>query len=430
MDDHRPYLPPEWSNEERIRTLMGPMPVAQDEVARTARLTFWTAAIHHWCSVTKKLTFTLQESLSAFRRGTQQPLCLPEVLLHMNRLGEVVPLDELPLGESDEESWVGWGRRVFIATPSRFAWNKVKQALGANNIQSKVFVNAKLLQEMCEAVFNSYWNMSLDDQLAASKPLSFSELYSKVGGCVGSADSLHLVVERLVHDGRAATTLRENMTYVKLAVPGSLQKPVITQMELAENELCIAQKTVENNVSKLEQEIAGLQQEVMTALKAKSKTKALASLRRKKRAEKSLFTQMGALENVNACLLQLQETQVNKQVLGAFRNGVEAIRCSIAGDSSADSAANTMDELQQVLEECQDISSLLASGVSSQGTDVDEDMLSEELDQLVAEDQNLNQIDTNLANQMQGLGLPDVPKTNPLASVKDLSGPSYSPPLS
>lgn len=428
MDDLRPYLPPEWSNEERIRTLMGPMPAAQDEVARTARLTFWTAAIHHWCYFTKKLTFTFQESLSAFRRGTQQPLCLSDVLLHMNRLGEVVPLDELPLGEQGEESWVGWGRRIFISAPSRFAWNKVKQALGANNIHSKVFVDTKLLQEMCEAVLNSYWKSSLDDCIAGNKPLSFASLYSKVGDCVGSADNLHLVVETLVHNGRAATTIHKDMTYVKLAVPGDLQKPVITQVEIAENELYVAQKGVENNISQLEHEIASLQQEVMLALKAKSKTKALSLLRRKKRSEKSLSTQMGALENVNTCMLQLQETQINKQVLGAFRSGVEAIRSSIAGDSSADSAATTMDELQQVLEECQDISSLLASGASSQGPDVDDGTLEEELDQLVIEDQDLNSIDTNLANAMQGLEFPEVPKSNPLASVREPSGPSYSPP--
>ena len=61
-------------------------------------------------------------------------------------IGEAIPLDELPLGEREVESWITWGRRVFIAAPTRFAWSRVKQALGLNNIQSKVFVNTKLLQ--------------------------------------------------------------------------------------------------------------------------------------------------------------------------------------------------------------------------------------------------------------------------------------------
>ncbi|XP_064083171.1 uncharacterized protein LOC135199234 [Macrobrachium nipponense] len=225
MDDLRPYLPSEWSNEERIRTLMGPMPTAQDEVARTARLTFWTAAIHHWCYVTKKLTFTFQESLSAFRRGTQQPLCLSDVLLHMNRLGEVVPLDELPLGEQGEESWLAGEEEYSYQLHHDLHGIKVKQALGANNINSKVFVDTKLLQQ--------------------SRRLCWS------------ADNLHLVVEALVHNGRAATTVHKDMTYVKLAVFNNQMVPVtdhqirlssllllIQNSITAENELHVAQKGV------------------------------------------------------------------------------------------------------------------------------------------------------------------------------------------
>ena len=54
------FLPKEWVSEERMRVLMGHMP--HDEVSKTARHTFWSAAIHSWCRATRKPCFTLRVS--------------------------------------------------------------------------------------------------------------------------------------------------------------------------------------------------------------------------------------------------------------------------------------------------------------------------------------------------------------------------------
>ena len=82
MSDRR-YLPLEWGNEERLRVLLGPMP--NEAVARTGRITFWSQAVHAWCRHEQRLVFTLQDALSAFRHGTQQPQCMADVLLAMGR---------------------------------------------------------------------------------------------------------------------------------------------------------------------------------------------------------------------------------------------------------------------------------------------------------------------------------------------------------
>lgn len=65
----------------------------------------------------------------------------------MTSLGEVVPLDQLSLGEQPVESWLGWGRRVFVAGPSRFVWGKLKQAVvGVNSLQGTTLVDTVVLQ--------------------------------------------------------------------------------------------------------------------------------------------------------------------------------------------------------------------------------------------------------------------------------------------
>ncbi|XP_042892946.1 uncharacterized protein LOC122267041 [Penaeus japonicus] len=231
MEDSRTYLPPEWNNEERMRVLLGPMPKLHDTVARNARVTFWTAAIHQWCKKTNKLIFTLQETLAAFRRGTMQGLCIPDVLVHMNSSGEVIPISELPLGEQPEESWIRWGQRVFLAMPSRLAWNKFSKIIGGSNIEGTTYVNTVTLQEMCDQVMKRYWE-SATKNYPANLPVALPLLYQNVSDCVGSTDNLHLIVETLAYQGQAATTVHNGTTFVKFLMPGDTSKPIITMADL------------------------------------------------------------------------------------------------------------------------------------------------------------------------------------------------------
>ncbi|ROT78190.1 hypothetical protein C7M84_003083 [Penaeus vannamei] len=368
MEDNRTYLPPEWNNDERMRVLLGPMPKAQDTVARNARLTFWSAAIHLWCKRTNKLIFTLQETLAAFRRGTQLPLSIPEVLVHMNSTAEVLPIGELPLGEQPQESWLRWGQRVFLATPSRFAWNKFKKIIGVSDIEGTTFVNTVMLQEMCDQVTKRYWE-SATKNYPVNLPVALPHLYHRINECIGTADNLHLVVETLAYQGLAATTVHNGTTYVKFVMPGDTSKPEITLADLAEINLLCAVEQVQDNINSINAEITELQVNAKASLKSGSRV----------------------------------------------QTGVEAIRDSFKGDLSAEGVANTMDELQEVLEECQDINSVLATGVTEQ--DVDDTALLKELDELMSTDQKSSKQHEELINSMSSLTLPDVPKRNPLSSL-------------
>ncbi|XP_037782063.1 charged multivesicular body protein 7-like [Penaeus monodon] len=188
------------------------------------------------------------------------------------------------------------------------------------------------------------------------------------------------------------------------------------------NLLC-ALEQVQDNINNINAEITEQQNNAKSSLQSGSKVQALSCLRKKRTLEKSLSKQLGALENVSNCLQQLQETRINKcnginanrQILHAFKTGVQAIRESIAYDLSAEGVANTMDELQEVLEECKDINSLLNTGVMEE--DVDDTSLQEELEQLMSTDQKSVTHHEELTKSMSGLTLPDVPQSNPLSSL-------------
>ncbi|CAL4170147.1 unnamed protein product, partial [Meganyctiphanes norvegica] len=413
---HEDYLPVEWNDNERMRVMLGAMPQPKDNVAHQARINFWTAAVIRWLMSTKKLTFTLQDAQRAFQRGTQQPLCLPEILSHMHKKAELVPVTELPNLTNSEETWLSWGNRIFIASPSRYAWTSLKQAVGVNILANISLVSTSLLESNIKGTHRE----NLIDFELSPKPIDLDALYLMRGEKLGGINNMFCVVEALVRQRRAAMTVHDQTTYVKFAQLGDIKAPVITQLDLAEKRLYNAQQELETRVTALTQDIAKFRKEAKEASLFGLKVKALSALRRKKRAEASLELDLKKADNVAACLLQLQEAHMNKSVLGAYQVGVTALHEAVAG--KGDEAALTMDQLQEVLEEVEDVSSSLAGGVGQQEETIDN--LEAELEQLMTDGKTQ-------ASNTQDMELPEIPASNPLseALLEDMSStplPSWS----
>lgn len=93
---------------------------------------------------------------------------------------------------------------------------------------------------MCSTVLEYVWAKRGRDSLLTTE----GELYTQVAGVVGSADNLHLVVEALVAEGRAATLTHHGTTYVKFVLPGDTGRPAITQAELGESRVLLVCRSV------------------------------------------------------------------------------------------------------------------------------------------------------------------------------------------
>lgn len=87
---------------------------------------------------------------------------------------------------------------------------------------------------MCSTVLEHVWG-----ERALHPPLTTErELHTLMGGAVGTADTLHLVVDALVAEGRACTVIHNSTTYIKFVLPGDTVPPAITQGELGEYSSC------------------------------------------------------------------------------------------------------------------------------------------------------------------------------------------------
>ncbi|KAF2364458.1 Snf7 family, partial [Trinorchestia longiramus] len=144
-------------------------------------------------------------------------------------------------------------------------------------------------------------------------------------------------------------------------------------------------RVLEGRVEQLSDLRSLLQQQAKRSLNNGNRTQALSLLRRKRRVEASLQTHLGALENASSCCEQLRDSRINREVIAAFRNSALALKELLSGDTSPDSAAETMDQLQEVLDECKDVSESVSGPVGDQA---DSEELEAELDALMAEQES------------------------------------------
>ncbi|KAK4292261.1 hypothetical protein Pmani_034956 [Petrolisthes manimaculis] len=428
MNSRANYLPPEWSDNVRMQVLMNK---AQpfDDLGRSARHSFWSSVINKWCHAKLCPTFSVQECHAALVRGTMSPLCLPEVLQDMYSQGEVVPYLEFVQANINRrgESWGSWGTRMFLSTPARYTWNLLKQTMGLSGLgRGSLLVNVIVVKELCDQLMNTvHHNFTSTNSTSPTSLISVAQLYvlTGMGSAGGSADTLQLLVDTVVANGRASVVKHRGTIYVKFDMPGDLAPPEITDIELAEIDLSRVQNEIEEAVRKMNEETEQLKQQARTALKLGSKVEALSLLRRKKRLEKSLTTQLGALENVSTCLQQLQQSRLNRQVLGAFQQGVAALKMAMGGEASSESAANTLDELHQVLEDCEDVSTIVSGGMV-EGQEEEETELQAELDQLLDTQMDQYKMEEEMEQDLN-MKLPDVPTSRPV--VYGLPNSGHSP---
>lgn len=148
-----------------------------------------------------------------------------------------------------------------------------------------------------------------------------------------------------------------------------------------------------------------VQDELATARRhgTKNKRLALTALKRKKRYEKQLAQVDGTLSNIEFQIEALQDATANTQIFKNMQYGAKALK-SAHGNMSADDVHDVMDDIAEQQEVAQEISDAL-SGPVGFGTDIDEDELLAELEEMEQEDLDKELLDVGPA----ACDLPDVP---------------------
>ncbi|KAJ1972611.1 ESCRT-III subunit protein snf7 [Dimargaris xerosporica] len=147
---------------------------------------------------------------------------------------------------------------------------------------------------------------------------------------------------------------------------------------------------------------------------SKNKRVALAALKRKKRLEGQIEKVAGARMTLEEQMSAIESANINLETMNAMRTGSEAMK-SIHKDLNIDKVDATMDDIRDQMDIANEVSEAI-SQPNLFGTEVDEDELNAELEQLEQEE-----LDSQLLNaENPPIHAPRVPQTE-LAVPKNLA---------
>ncbi|CAG9122322.1 hypothetical protein JYU34_020527 [Plutella xylostella] len=154
-----------------------------------------------------------------------------------------------------------------------------------------------------------------------------------------------------------------------------------------------------------------IQLEVDTARKhgTKNKRAAIAALKRKKRYEKQLTQIDGTLSQIEMQREALEGANTNTQVLNTMREAAAAMKLAHK-DIDVDKVHDIMDDIAEQHDVAREITDAISNNVAFP-SDIDDEELERELDELEQEDLDKEMLGINVPTDQ----LPDVPSAEPAA---------------
>jgi len=144
------------------------------------------------------------------------------------------------------------------------------------------------------------------------------------------------------------------------------------------------------------------------------KREALTCIKRKKMYEKQVEQISGAKITMETQRLALEQANMNREVLDAQREGAAALKKETQKMGGVDAVEETMDDVEEGLQDADEIGQAMARGIGPTGLDADEDDLLAELEQLEQDDVDSSLLSTGLKEE-EGLSMPSAPFSAPSA---------------
>ncbi|CAK9810549.1 Charged multivesicular body protein 7 [Anthophora quadrimaculata] len=355
-------IPKCWNEEERMNALFSPFRSKsanpQDWVSKYR---FWQGLIYEWLKYTMKSSFSIADLNTAFKRNGCTPLCLVTVVEELFRNNEIIP--ETEFLKEPCESWTAWSIDIFVKRPLTWSYSKVKSYVVNNEINKDTrYIHLQIVREFGNTVF------SILEEKKENILVPFSEL---VKHCKSQID----------------TNMSDN-TVMLVLIWLRREKKVVFRKSEDENELLIKIAVQSSdNVTEIEE---GLRQVAKT------------HLRKKMQLEKAIEKRAHTLENIQSLISSIQNTHMNTAVLSAYKTGSDVLKKLNESGLSESNVRDVIDELSVVLEEQQEVQSLLSESFKSDDLTID---LEQELAELAKLDvpntelsSNIDELQNNLKN--------------------------------
>ncbi|CAG9858576.1 unnamed protein product [Phyllotreta striolata] len=379
------------------------------------KISSWKTVIKAYCDANDVYTFTLSSLNKVFIRNGRPPQCLPDVLLEMEKTGDVERLDIFL--KNNPHSWGAWATNVLVKKPFVWTFNKFKNTLFSTVPDEQPLVHLQIVQKKCDTLLKS-----VPDNYK-NKLLSLNDLLKLLNKTPSDTENVKLLLHYLSNQKIVDISTNNNNQSLSdsiLIKIGDGHNCSITELDLSIYTLEQSEKHILKSIEGLEDSIEECIKEAKTHLSKNHKQTAKSSLRKKHDLEKLLEKKTHALRNIQTLLQQINETDSNKRVWESYKNVLSTFNSTYKNSGlSEDAIDDTMIQLGEVIDKSDDIQSALSKPAQHE---FDESDLELELLELLKEDSADDKPpdgggldDSKLEDAFKGLdlNLPEVPGGSP-----------------
>ena len=345
------------------------------------KMSFWIRNITRW-SCQNNVILTPKSVREAFVREGIPPdnSCIKHVLNHMMHEGKIVKRNvfeqELRDRITSRSSWTSWGVSL-VKKPFSWGVSYMTSSPGNQDGQEgtsmpdqEEFVNPEEVKALSESLFRQ-----LDKK--GKQVFTWNEILSVP--CNLSHEVLELVILHLSAESKAVVLEDNGRKLVKIAP----SNPCFTKTEVGLSRLESAQQLIEDEVTHIESQMEGLQQEARNAVKEKNQKLGLQLLRKKKRLESLLIHKNAQLENIDVLIRNLSDSDSQDAILRSYQEAAEVLK-SAQKSTFVQNADKTLSSLEDALQSYNDLNLDMSRIIDPSG-DFDQSDLEKELQDIVSE---------------------------------------------
>ena len=241
---------------------------------------------------------------------------------------------------------------------------------GTSMPDQEEFVNPEEVKALSESLFRQ-----LDKK--GKQVFTWNEILSVP--CNLSHEVLELVILHLSAESKAVVLEDNGRKLVKIAP----SNPSFTKTEVGLSRLESARQLIEDEVTHIESQMEGLQQEARDAVKEKNQKLGLQLLRKKKRLESLLIHKNAQLENIDVLIRNLSDSDSQDAILRSYQEAAEVLK-SAQKSTFVQNADKTLSSLEDALQSYNDLNLDMSRIIDPSG-DFDQSDLEKELQDIVSE---------------------------------------------
>ncbi|XP_071946855.1 charged multivesicular body protein 7-like [Antedon mediterranea] len=349
------HFPECWEDDERMNYLFSAFRGEKNTNPHdwNTKMNFWTSVITAYCKSHKTVTVNCDTITGEFRRDGKVPLCIGEVLSELIRSRK---LDSLNYSVASR-GWLSWGLYVFVSSPSYWVFNRFWKKPSSD--PTGVYILKELLEEYANSLLEAHHSKVQCD--SADSLVTYEEVESLSAEFCQDKSSLELILNHLEKNKKICIGYASDGS--KVVKFTDVRNSSVEPLSEADFGIIRLKKTIEMvklQMRKMSEKKTKLHEEAKAALKDSSKIKAKNALRKKLKMEKMIENADQTLATLESLLDQIKTAESQKVILNAYEVGASALRKTLADQRlRPDVVHNTMSDVQEVVEMCQDISTIM-----------------------------------------------------------------------